>query len=52
MPSTGLSVNSIRWRKSQGTWSSQEITQTKAYRHKKERKTKQIVQEFGTNQIV
>lgn len=42
MPSTGLSINSTRWRKSRGTWKSQEITQTKAYRHKKkrERKTK------------
>lgn len=47
MPSTGLSINSTRWRKSQGIWRSQEITQTKAYKHKKKRKTKHTVQEFG-----
>lgn len=52
MPSTGLSINSTRWRKSQGIWRSQEITQTKAYKHKKREKLNTQCKNLGTNQII
>lgn len=50
MPLTALSANSTIQRKNQGSWRSQEITQTEAYtlppqkkENERKRKTKQVV---------